>query len=82
MILKYKIYQSSYHIRNLEITDYDLPMINDFWTELIEPKNKQWKEGGNNKWDFLQYIPLKEIVSPQKSGKITIPSFEVAYFNK
>ena len=44
LIIKYKIYQSSYHIRNLEITDYDLPMINDFWTELIEPKNKQWKE--------------------------------------
>ncbi len=44
ILVKYKIYQSSYHIRNIEITDYELPMINDFWTELIEPKNKQWKE--------------------------------------
>ena len=44
ILLEYKIYASTYHIRNLEITDYELPMSNDVWTELIEPKNKQWKE--------------------------------------
>lgn len=80
LIIKYKIYQSSFHIRNLEITDYDLPMINDFWTELIEPKNKQWKEEQEiiNGISYRVYTLKKEIVSPQKSGKITIPSFEVA----
>ena len=35
IIVKYKIYQSVYHFRNIEITDYDLPMSNDFWTELM-----------------------------------------------
>jgi hypothetical protein len=79
LIVKYKIYQSSYHIRNLEITDYDLPMINDFWTELIEPKNKQWKEEQEiiNGISFRVFTLKKEIISPQKSGKLFIPSFEV-----
>ena len=80
LIIKYKIYQSSYHIRNLEITDYDLPMINDFWTELIEPKKKQWKEEQEiiNGISYRVFTLKKEIVSPQKSGKITIPPFEVS----
>ena len=80
LIVKYKIYQSSYHIRNLEITDYDLPMISDFWTELIEPKNKQWKEEQEiiNGISFRVFTLKKEIVSPQKSGKLFIPSFEVS----
>ena len=80
ILLKYKIYQSSYHIRNLEITDYDLPMSNDFWTELIEPKNKQWKEGQEiiNGISFRVFTLKKEIVSPQKSGKLIIPGFEVS----
>ena len=29
ILLEYKIYASTYHIRNLEITDYELPMSND-----------------------------------------------------
>jgi hypothetical protein len=80
ILVKYKIYQSSYHIRNLEITDYDLPMSNDFWTELLEPKNKQWKEGQEiiNGISFRVFTLKKEIISPQKSGKLTIPSFEVS----
>ncbi len=80
ILVNYKIYQSSYHIRNLEITDYDLPMSNDFWTELLEPKNKQWKEGQEiiNGIAFRVYTLKKEIISPQKSGKLTIPSFEVS----
>ena len=78
--MNYKIYQSSYHIRNLEITDYELPMSNDFWTELIEPKNKQWKEGQEiiNGISFRVFTLKKEIVSPQKSGKLIIPGFEVS----
>ena len=80
ILVKYKIYQSSYHIRNLEITDYDLPMSNDFWTELLEPKNKQWKEGQEiiNGIAFRVFTLKKEIISPQKSGKLTIPPFEVS----
>ncbi len=80
ILLKYKIYQSSNHIRNLEITDYDLPMSNDFWTELIEPKNKQWKESQEiiNGISFRVFTLKKEIISPQKSGKLTIPAFEVS----
>ena len=80
ILVNYKIYQSSYHIRNLEITDYDLPMINDFWTELLEPKNKQWKESQEiiNGIAFRVFTLKKEIISPQKSGKLTIPSFEVS----
>ena len=80
ILVNYKIYQSSYHIRNLEITDYDLPMSNDFWTELLEPKNKQWKEGQEiiNGIAFRVLTLKKEIISPQKSGKLTIPSFEVS----
>ena len=80
ILVNYKIYQSSYHIRNLEITDYDLPMSNDFWTELLEPKNKQWKEGQEiiNGIAFRVFTLKKEIISPQKSGKLTIPSFEVS----
>lgn len=80
ILVKYKIYQSSYHIRNLEITDYDLPMINDFWTELIEPKNKQWKEEQEilNGISYRVFTLKKEIISPQKSGKLTIPAFEVS----
>ena len=80
ILVNYKIYQSSYHIRNLEITDYDLPMINDFWTELLEPKNKQWKETQEiiNGIAFRVFTLKKEIISPQKSGKLTIPSFEVS----
>ena len=80
ILVKYKIYQSSYHIRNIEITDYELPMINDFWTELIEPKNKQWKEEQEiiNGISYRVFTLKKEIVSPQKSGRLTIPSFEVS----
>ncbi|MEJ6754879.1 MAG: BatD family protein [Flavobacteriales bacterium] len=80
ILVNYKIYQSSYHIRNLEITDYDLSMSNDFWTELLEPKNKQWKESQEiiNGISFRVFTIKKEIISPQKSGKLTIPSFEVS----
>ena len=80
ILVKYKIYQSSYHIRNIEITDYELPMINDFWTELIEPKNKQWKEEQEiiNGISYRVFTLKKEIISPQKSGKLTIPAFEVS----
>ena len=80
ILVNYKIYQSSYHIRNLEITDYDLPMSNDFWTELLEPKNKQWKEEQEiiNGIAYRVFTLKKEIISPQKSGKLTIPSFEVS----
>lgn len=80
ILVKYKIYQSSYHIRNIEINDYELPMINDFWTELIEPKNKQWKEEQEiiNGISYRVFTLKKEIISPQKSGKLTIPAFEVS----
>jgi hypothetical protein len=80
ILLKYKIYLSSYHIRNFDITEYDLPMINDFWTELIEPKNKQWKEEQEiiNGISYRVFTLKKEIVSPQKSGRLTIPAFEVS----
>ncbi len=80
IIVKYKIYQSVYHVRNIEITDYDLPMSNDFWTELIEPKNKQWKEDQEiiNGIQYSVFTLKKEIISPQKTGKITIPAFEVS----
>ena len=79
ILISYKIYQSIYHVRNLEVTDYDLPMSNDFWTELIEPKNKQWKEEQEtiNGIRYSVFTLKKEIISPQKSGKITIPAFEV-----
>jgi hypothetical protein len=55
-------------------------MISDFWTELIEPKNKQWKEEQEiiNGISYRVFTLKKEIVSPQKSGKLTIPSFEVS----
>lgn len=79
LLIKYKIYQSAYYVRNLDITDYDMPMSNDFWTELIEPKNKQWKEEQEiiNGIVYRVYTLKKELVYPQKTGKITIPSFEV-----
>jgi len=79
LLIKYKIYQSAYYVRKLDITDYDMPMSNDFWTELIEPKNKQWKEEQEiiNGIVYRVYTLKKELVYPQKTGKITIPSFEV-----
>ena len=80
ILVQYKIYQSIYHVRNIEITDYNLPMSNDFWTELIEPKNKQWKEKREviNGIQYSVFILKKEIISAQKSGKIIIPAFEVS----
>ena len=80
ILIQYKIYQSVYHVRNIEITDYDLPMSNDFWTELIEPKNKQWEEKREviNGIQYSVFSLKKEIVSAQKSGKIIIPAFEVS----
>lgn len=79
LLVEYKIYASTYHIRNLEITDYDLPMSNDVWTELIEPKNNQWKEQVEviNGIQYRVFTLKKEIISPQKSGKINILPFEV-----
>ena len=46
-------------------------MINDFWTELIEPKNKQWKEEQEiiNGISYRVYTLKKEIVSPAKVRK-------------
>ena len=79
ILLEYKIYASTYHIRNLEITDYELPMSNDVWTELIEPKNNQWKEKVEviNGIQYRVFTLKKEIVSPQKPGDINILPFEV-----
>ena len=79
ILLEYKIYASTYHIRNLEITDYELPMSNDVWTELIEPKNNQWKEKVEviNGIQYRVFTLKKEIVSPQKPGDIEILPFEV-----
>jgi len=80
ILIQYKIYQSVYHVRNLEITDYELPMSNDFWTELIDPPNKQWKESREviNGIQYSVYVLKKEIVSAQKAGKLKIPSFSVS----
>jgi len=79
ILLEYKIYASTYHIRNLEITDYELPMSNDIWTELLEPKNNQWKEQIEviNGVQYRVFTLKKEIISPQKTGEITITPFEV-----
>ena len=79
ILLEYKIYASTYHIRNLEITDYELPMSNDIWTELLEPKNNQWKEQIEviNGVQYRVFTLKKEIISPQKTGDITITPFEV-----
>ena len=79
ILLEYKIYASTYHIRNLEITDYELPMSNDIWTELLEPKNNQWKEQIEviNGIQYRVFTLKKEIISPQKTGEITITPFEV-----
>jgi len=79
ILLEYKIYASTYHIRNLEITDYELPMSNDIWTELLEPKNNQWKEQIEviNGVQYRVFTLKKEIISPQKTGRITITPFEV-----
>ena len=79
ILLEYKIYASTYHIRNLEITDYELPMSNNIWTELLEPKNNQWKEQIEviNGVQYRVFTLKKEIISPQKTGDITITPFEV-----
>ena len=79
ILLEYKIYASTYHVRNLEITDYELPMSNDIWTELLEPKNNQWKEQIEviNGVQYRVFTLKKEIISPQKTGEITITPFEV-----
>lgn len=79
ILLEYKIYASTYNIRNLEITDYELPMSNDIWTELLEPKNNQWKEQIEviNGVQYRVFTLKKEIISPQKTGEITITPFEV-----
>jgi len=79
ILLEYKIYASTYHIRNLEITDYELPMSNDIWTELLEPKNNQWKEQIEviNGVQYRVFTLKKEIISPQKTGEITITPFGV-----
>jgi hypothetical protein len=55
-------------------------MSNDFWTELIEPKNKQWKEEQEviNGIQYSVFTLKKEIISAQKTGKINIPSFKVS----
>ena len=79
LLLTYKIYQSVYNSSNIEITDYDLPMVSDFWTENIDPKGKQWPQQQEqiNGIRYRVFTLKKEIVSPQKTGKIKIPSFEV-----
>ncbi|MBM77073.1 MAG: hypothetical protein CL846_01190 [Crocinitomicaceae bacterium] len=86
LLLSYKIYQSIYNSSSIQITDYDLPMISDFWTEIIDPPNgKQWSQNREdiNGVRYLVYTLKKEIVFPQKSEKIKIPAFEVtALINK
>lgn len=79
LLLTYKIYQSVYNSSNIEITDYDLPMVSDFWTENIDPKGKQWPQAQEqiNGIRYRVFTLKKEIVSPQKTGKISIPAFEV-----
>ena len=79
ILLEYKIYASTYHIRKLEITDYEFPMSNDIWTELLEPKNNQLKEQIEviNGVQYSVFTLKKEIISPQKTGDITITPFEV-----
>ncbi len=79
LLLTYKIYQSVYKSSNIEITDYDLPMVSDFWTENIDPKGKQWPQEQEqiNGIRYRVFTLKKEIVSAQKTGKITIPEFKV-----
>ena len=79
LLLTYKIYQSLYNSSNIEITDYDLPMVSDFWSENIDPKGKQWPQQQEqiNGIRYRVYTLKKEIVSAQKTGKIKIPAFEV-----
>ena len=77
ILLEYKIYASTYHIRNLEITDYELPMSNDIWTELLEPKNNQWKEQIEVLMEFnTVFLHSKRKSYPHKTGEIINTPFK------
>ena len=76
VLVTYKIYS---RFGNLSLDDYDYSMTDGVWTEELDPGNKGWPSKQENiKGDTYNVFTLKkEIVFPQKTGKISIEAFDI-----
>jgi len=76
VLVTYKIYS---RYGNLSLDNYDYAMIDGVWTEEITPGNNGWpsKQETINGVGYNVFTLKKEIVFPQKTGDISIPSFDI-----
>lgn len=76
VLVTYKIYS---RYRTLSLDDYDYALIDGVWTEEIDPGKNGWdtKQENINGLAYNVFILKKEIIFPQKTGEISIPSFKI-----
>lgn len=76
VLVTYKIYS---RYGNIALDNYDFAMIDGVWTEEITAGSNGWptKQESINGVRYNIYTLKKEIVFPQKTGKITIPAFDI-----
>ena len=76
VLVTYKIYS---RYGNIALDNYDFAMIDGVWTEEITAGSNGWptKQEAINGVRYNIYTLKKEIVFPQKTGKITIPEFDI-----
>lgn len=75
ILVTYKIYT---RYNRLQIIDLDYPMTNGFWNEEIKTPGNGWpqKQEVINGLTYIVLTLKKEIISPQKTGELTIPPIE------
>ena len=75
ILVTYKIYT---RYNRLQIIDLDYPMTNGFWNEEIKTPGNGWpqKQEVINGLPYIVLTLKKEIISPQKTGELTIPPIE------
>ncbi len=75
IFVTYKIYT---RYNRLQIIDLDYPMTNGFWNEEIKTPGNGWpqKQEVINGLTYIVLTLKKEIISPQKTGELTIPPIE------
>lgn len=77
-LVSYKIFS---RYRSLENTEADYPMANGIWKEEIKAGKDGWpasqQKVGNTMYNV--YTIKKEVLYPQKSGKIEIPAFHMDF---
>ena len=76
VLVTYKIYS---RYGNIALDNYDYAMIDGVWTEEIVAGSNGWptKQESINGARYNIYTLKKEIVFPQKTGKIIIPAFDI-----